>query len=57
MMTVLRFDDSRGGLAYPFLPNDLQWQIVSPTFGDEESLSKIFQADPPTPSAGSGQAK
>jgi hypothetical protein len=48
MMTVLRFDDNRGGLAYPFLPNDLQWQIVSRPFSDEESLAKIFQADPPT---------
>ncbi|HRQ42653.1 MAG TPA: hypothetical protein PLD25_32470, partial [Chloroflexota bacterium] len=48
MMTVLRFDDNRGGLAYPFLPNELEWQIVSRPFGDEESLAKIFQADPPT---------
>ncbi len=63
-MTVLRFDDNRGGLAYPFLPNDLQWQIVSRpfdelrtgSFGDEEALNQIFQADPPTPSTGSGPA-
>lgn len=47
-MTVLRFDDNRGGLAYPFLPTELQWQIVSRPFGDEESLAQIFQADPPT---------
>lgn len=47
-MTVLRFDDNRGGLAYPFLPNELEWQIISRTFGDEEALAKIFQADPPT---------
>ncbi|MBE2225633.1 MAG: hypothetical protein IAF02_29120, partial [Anaerolineae bacterium] len=47
-MTVLRFDDNRGGLAYPFLPNELQWQIVSRSFGDEEALAKIFQADTPT---------
>ena len=47
-MTVLRFDDNRGGLAYPFLPNELQWQIVSHTFGDEEALTKIFQVAPPT---------
>lgn len=47
-MTVLRFDDNRGGLAYPFLPNDLQWQIISRPFGDEETLAQIFQADPPT---------
>lgn len=48
MCTVLRFDDNRGGLAYPFLPNDLQWQIVSHSLGDEESLTKIFQVAPPT---------
>ena len=47
-MTVLRFDDNRGSLAYPFLPNDLQWQIVSRPFGDEVALAQIFQADPPT---------
>ena len=55
-MTALRFDDNRGGLAYPFLPNALEWQIISHPFGDEEALAKIFQADPPTPSTGSGQA-
>ncbi|MCA9922872.1 MAG: hypothetical protein KC421_10890, partial [Anaerolineales bacterium] len=47
-MTVIRHDDNRGGLAYPFLPNDLQWQIISRPFGDDEALNKIFQADPPT---------
>lgn len=47
-MTVLRFDDNRGGLAYPFLPNELEWQIISRPFGDEEAMAKIFQADPPT---------
>ncbi|MAU00669.1 MAG: hypothetical protein CL608_26285 [Anaerolineaceae bacterium] len=47
-MTVLRFDDNRGGLAYPFLPNELKWQIISHPFGNEEALVKIFQADPPT---------
>ncbi len=31
-MTVLRHDDNRGGLAYPFLPNELQWQIISRSF-------------------------
>jgi len=48
MMTILRFDDNRGGLTYPFLPEALQWQIVSRPFGDEEALAKIFQADLPT---------
>ncbi len=62
-MTTLRFDDNRGGLAYPFLPDEFEWQIVSRSFdelractehsevtgsfGDEETLAKIFQADSP----------
>src|SRR5690606_17546959 len=61
---TLRFDDNRGDLAYPFLPKELAWQIVSrsfdelrtDSFGEEVALTKIFQADLPTPSAGSGQA-
>ncbi|MCP4422171.1 MAG: hypothetical protein GY805_36630, partial [Chloroflexi bacterium] len=60
-MTVLRFDDNRGGLAYPFLPNDLQWQIISRSFDElrtgsfnnDEEMNQIFEADPPTPSASS----
>ena len=48
MLNVLRFDDNRGGLAYPFLPDALEWQIISRPFGDEEALAKIFQANPPT---------
>ncbi len=47
-MTTLRFDDNRGGLAYPFLPNELQWQIISRPFDGEEALEKIFQAVTPT---------
>jgi hypothetical protein len=51
MMTTIRFDDNRGGLAYPFLPDELQWQIVSRVFNDEDALAQIFQAASPTPSA------
>ncbi|NKQ37568.1 MAG: hypothetical protein HF973_18385 [Chloroflexi bacterium] len=47
-MTILRFDDNRDGLAYPFLPNEIRWQIISHSFDDEEALAKIFQADSPT---------
>ncbi|MFZ1397170.1 MAG: hypothetical protein WAS33_09755, partial [Candidatus Promineifilaceae bacterium] len=47
-MTVLRFDDNRGGLTYPFLPEALQWQIVSRPFSNEAELNKIFQAAEPT---------
>ena len=47
-MTVLRFDDNRGGLTYPFLPEALQWQIASRPFSNETELNKIFQAAEPT---------
>ena len=47
-MTTLRFDDNRGGLTYPFLPETLQWQIVSRPFSNEAELNKIFQASAPT---------
>jgi hypothetical protein len=56
MTTVIRFDDNRGGLDYPFLPNEWQWQIVSRPFSDEEAANQIFQATPSTPSTGSGPA-
>jgi hypothetical protein len=48
MTNRIRFDDNRGDLAYPFLPNDLQWQIISRPFGDEAALHQIFQAPSPT---------
>ena len=47
-MTTLRFDDNRGGLTYPFLPNNLKWQIVPRPFDTEAALNKIFQAAEPT---------
>lgn len=47
-MTVLRFDDNRGGLGYPFLPNDLQWQIISRPLGDDTAMADIFAANTPT---------
>lgn len=47
MLNVLRFDDNRGGLAYPFLPDEWQWQIASRPFGDEDALAGIFQAETP----------
>jgi hypothetical protein len=54
MTNVIAFDDDRGGLAYPFLPDALQWQIISRPFGNgsseakAEALTEIFQAAPPT---------
>ena len=48
-MTVLRHDDQRGGLAYPFLPDDQPWQIVTRSFDDEAALARILRAaDPET---------
>lgn len=48
MTTVIRFNDNRGGLAYPFLPAKWGWQIVSRPLGDEDALTEIAQATPPT---------
>jgi len=42
MCSTIRFDDNLGGLAYPFLPGQWQWQIVS------RPLDEAFPADPPT---------
>ena len=51
-MTRIRHDDNRGGLAYPFLPNELQWEIVSRPFGQDDENFQLFQNDAPTLSAG-----
>jgi hypothetical protein len=42
MMTVLRFDDNRGGLEYPFLPQRLQWQIVSHSLRDDATVVALL---------------
>ncbi|MCB0009624.1 MAG: hypothetical protein KDE04_24325, partial [Anaerolineales bacterium] len=56
MCSTIRFDDNLGGLAYPFLPDQWQWQIVSHPLGDAaDGLDAAFPADPPTP-AGSPPA-
>ena len=55
-MTVLRHDDQRGGLAYPFLPDDQPWQIVTRSFDDEAALARILQAADPAPATGSEPA-
>ena len=46
--SIIRFDDPRGGMAYPFLPSDWEWQIVSRPINGAGSLENITQADPPT---------
>ena len=49
--SIIRFDDPRRGMAYPFLPSDWEWQIVSRPINGAGSLENITQADPP-PCAG-----
>jgi hypothetical protein len=48
--STIRFDDNLGGLAYPFLPDEWQWQILSRPLGDAtDDLDAALPADPPTP--------
>ena len=65
---VIRFDDNRGELAYPFLPAEWEWEIVSRPLSvtaEEDAgelvdraavVADILQATTPTPSTGSGPA-
>jgi hypothetical protein len=48
MATVIRSTDNRGGLAYPFLPAEWHWQIVSRPLADDDTLSGDCQPMPPT---------
>ncbi|MCP4429149.1 MAG: hypothetical protein GY803_32080, partial [Chloroflexi bacterium] len=53
MTNVISFNDSRGGLAYPFLPPEWQWQIMAQPLSDSGSdnknaLDAIYQAERPT---------
>jgi hypothetical protein len=52
-MSTIRFDDNRGGLAYPFLDDASKWQIVARPFGDKQELETILRTN--NPSTGSGQ--
>jgi hypothetical protein len=53
-MSTIRFDDNRGGLAYPFLcAHASEWQIVARPFNDEQELEAILRTN--NPSTGSGQ--
>jgi hypothetical protein len=47
-MTTIRFDDNRGDFAYPFLPADLGWRILSRPLSGEEALEEIASAPIPT---------
>jgi hypothetical protein len=55
MMNVISYNDHRGGLAYPFLPEEWQWEIRSQPL-DEETLNNIDRTEPPIPLTDSGPA-
>jgi hypothetical protein len=46
--TVIRYDDDLGGMAYPFLPAALKWQIVSRPLGNGQQMQAIYDALAPT---------
>ncbi|NLE76504.1 MAG: hypothetical protein GX605_07100, partial [Chloroflexi bacterium] len=46
--TVIRHDDDIGGMAYPFLSAELQWEIVSRPLGNAEQMRATYEAPPPT---------
>ncbi|MDT8287779.1 MAG: hypothetical protein RQ748_11775, partial [Elusimicrobiales bacterium] len=46
--TVIRHDDDLGGMAYPFLPAALEWEIVSRPLGNAEQMHAIYEAPAPT---------
>lgn len=46
--TVIRHDDDLGGMAYPFLPTELRWEIVSRPLGNAEQMRAIYEAPVPT---------
>ena len=46
--TIIRHDDNFGGMAYPFLPPELQWTIVSRPLGNAGQMHAIYDAPSPT---------
>ncbi|NLF66152.1 MAG: hypothetical protein GX579_16300, partial [Chloroflexi bacterium] len=46
--TEIRYDDDLGGMAYPFLPAELKWAIVSRPLGNAGQMHAIYDAPPPT---------
>ena len=49
LMGVETGNDNLGGLAYPFLPDEWQWQIVSRPLDDAtDALDGAVPVDPPT---------
>jgi hypothetical protein len=43
-MSIIRFDDNRGGLSYPFLSDASEWRIVARPFRDEAALQAILES-------------
>ena len=46
--TEIRYDDNLSGMAYPVLPAELQWAIVSRPLGNAGQMHAIYDAPPPT---------
>ncbi|MCI0581144.1 MAG: hypothetical protein L0332_07440 [Chloroflexi bacterium] len=46
-MSVITFNDNRGGLVFPFLPAEWQWQIVSRPLDNTEAMAELAQVEPP----------
>jgi hypothetical protein len=46
--TEIRYDEDLGGMAYPFLPPELKWEIVSRSLGNAGQMHAIYDAPLPT---------
>lgn len=46
--TPIQFDDPRGGLTYPFLPDALRWRLISHPLNDAKARANLAQSAPPT---------
>jgi len=49
MATVLSYNDNRGGMAYPFLPADWHWTIVSHPLKDNDTVEALLDGVVATP--------
>jgi hypothetical protein len=49
MATTLSYNDNRGGMAYPFLPADWHWTIVSHPLKDSDAVEALLDGIVATP--------
>jgi hypothetical protein len=49
MATVLSYNDNRGGMAYPFLPADWRWSILSHPLKDRDAVDALLDGVVATP--------